>query len=66
MSHAYQSTGHVVYKFDRCLPKADMDCKIIQESFFLKKYKPGDTVTITFKRGAKVRKGSLTFGEVKK
>ena len=32
----------------------------------LKKYKPGDTVTLTFKRGAKVRKGSLTFGEVKK
>lgn len=32
----------------------------------LKKYKPGDTVTLTFKRGTKVRKGKLTFAEAKK
>ena len=32
----------------------------------LKKYKPGDTVTVTFKRGAKVRKAALTFAEVGK
>jgi len=32
----------------------------------LKKYKPGDTVAITFKRGVKVRKVSLTFAEVGK
>ncbi len=32
----------------------------------LTKYKPGDTVTLTFKRRTKVRKGKLTFAEVKK
>jgi len=32
----------------------------------LKKYKPGETVTITFKRGTRVRQGKLTFAGVKK
>ena len=32
----------------------------------LTKYKPGDTVNLTFKRGTKIRKGKLTFAEAKK
>ena len=31
----------------------------------LKKYKPGQTVQVTFKRGRKVKQGKLTFAEVK-